>query len=133
MESKNKILSSFIDGLKSSNIESNITSLNVYSEQIEMLLKQINDISHSQILKYNIKKCIEAITKTYDDNLDADNLINKYIKFGDIFKSSLTDLKKSVNIKILKDIAINYLSIAKYTKDTRIKNIAVAIAEELSK
>jgi aminopeptidase C len=119
----------FITGLKSSNITSNITSLRTSSELIISYLEQIK--KHLDIDLLN--RSINVIKKIPEEQIDTDELVNLYIKFGDIFKSILPELKsKNENIEHLNKIAIQYLNVAKQTKDTRIKNIAIAIARELS-
>ena len=126
MESKEKKYSKFIGDLKSSNIASNITSLNFYSEQIKLLLDQIQP-NDDTIVKTNLLDVKKAI----DNTKNKDELIEYYIKFGDIYKSMLPDLKNEKNLKYLKKIAIHYLDVAKLTKDDRIKNLAFTIADEL--
>lgn len=134
MKNQENKLHSFIVGLKSSNIASNITSLNVYSELIKIQLEHIINMENiSPVLKENLNIALSTIMKTFDDQINSEVLINLYIKFGDIFKSSLSDLKEISDNKSIKEIAINYLTISKNTKDTRIQNIAISIAEELKK
>lgn len=127
MGAKEKKYSRFIEDLKSSNIASNITSLNFYSEQIKLLLDQIKP-DDDTIVKANLLDAKKVIENT----INKDELIEYYIKFGDIYKSMLPDLRNGANIKYLKKIAIHYLDVAKLTKDDRIKNLAFAIADKFS-
>jgi hypothetical protein len=130
MEAKDKYVN-LITGLKSSNITSNIASLNTSSELIETYLNQTQENADvSDVLKKNVDRCVEIIRQAKDEQISPDNLINLYIKFGYIFRSILPELKKK-NMGYLNQIAVQYLNVAKQTKDTRIKNIAVAIAKEL--
>ena len=126
METNDKYLN-LITGLKSSNITSNIASLNTSSELIETYLNQVK-AAISDVSKRNVDRSIEIVKQTKGQT-NPDELINLYIKFGDTFKSILPDLKKE-NVENLNKIVIQYLNVAKQTKDTRIKNIAVAIAKE---
>lgn len=131
MKSAEKKYSSFIGDLKSSNIASNITSLNFCSEQIELLLGQIKPIDDDPIVIANLANCKSEIAKARDTN--TNDLPNVYIKFGDILKSMIFDLIKNIdNIKYLKKIAIHYLDVAKLAKDDRITNLSFAIADELT-
>lgn len=129
MEQNDKKFSNFIGDLKSSNIASNITSLNFYSEQIGLLLNEINPVDNT-VVKKNIEDSKEIIKKTLNDN--SSELTEDYIKFGDTLKSMLFDLNTENNSKYLKKIAIHYLDIAKLIKDERVKNLSFAIADELS-
>lgn len=132
MESKDKKYLKLVEGLKSSNISSNIVSLHVSSEQIELLLNQIDKSSISIRLSENIKNSIDVIKKTTEDGLDTNTLINLYIKFGDIYRSMLCELLEKKSINEVSNIGVQYLNIAKQTKDTRIKNIALSIAKEIN-
>ena len=84
------------------------------------------------MLKTNLSKCkdiIEEAKKVVEPN----RLIDLYLKFGDIFSLILPDLKRKMgDFECLKKIAINYLDIAKQTKDKNIRDTAFAIADELS-
>lgn len=131
MESKDKKYLKLVEGLKSSNIASNMTSLNVSSEQIELSISHLGDDSDSAVLKENFKNSIEVIRKTKENDIDANTLINLYIKFGDIFQSMLSELLKKKDIECINTIGIQYLNIAKQTKDARIKNIALSIAKAI--
>jgi CTP synthase (UTP-ammonia lyase) len=120
----------FIADLKASNIAVNIIRLKDYSKQIELLLSQIN-IENNNIAQSNLKHCEEAVKTA--QNTTSIELLNEYIKLGDIFKFLIPDIKDNTNnLKYGKQIAIHYLDIAKLTKDERIKNLAFAIADELS-
>lgn len=132
MESKDKKYLKLVEGLKSSNISSNIVSLHVSSEQIELLLNQIDKSGISVRLSENLKNSIDVIKKTTEDGLDTNTLINMYIKFGDIYRSMLCELLEKKYINEVSNIGVQYLNIAKQTKDTRIKNIALSIAKEIS-
>jgi hypothetical protein len=70
-----------------------------------------------------------TIKSTVDQERTATELLQDYIKFGDLYKSISTDLYGKFDFAILKNIAINYLNIAKFTKDTRVKNLAIEIAK----
>jgi chaperonin cofactor prefoldin len=130
MESQDKYLK-LITGLKASNITSNIASLNTSSELMETYLSVIKSSNISEVSKKNIERSIDIVQQARSEQNSTDELINLYIKFGDIFKSELSELKKEQS-EYLNKIAVQYLTVAKQTKDTRIKNIAVAIAKELS-
>jgi 23S rRNA maturation-related 3'-5' exoribonuclease YhaM len=130
MDKQDKYLN-LITGLKSSNITSNIASLNTSSELIETFLSQSVEKINSDISKKNLNRSIEIIRQANNVQIDPNELINLYIKFGDIFKSVLSDLKRE-KIEYLNNVAVQYLNIAKQTKDTRIKNIAIAIAKSLN-
>jgi len=120
----------FIDGLKASNINSYKISLNVYSEQIESNISNIiNSENISLSVQDNLHKALMTIKSTVDQERTATELLQDYIKFGDLYKSISTDLYGKFDFAILKNIAINYLNIAKFTKDTRVKNLAIEIAK----
>jgi len=129
MESKDRKFSNFIGDLKASNIASNISSLDFYSQQICLLLDMIKTNNNS-IAEKNIiisKKVFEQINEK-----DYNEIINRYIRFGDSFQIILSELKKTENLKYLKKIAIHYLDIAKLTRDERVKKLAFEIADSLS-
>jgi hypothetical protein len=135
MESKERKSVNFIAelnaNLKASNIATNITSLQDYSTQIELLLGQINIDDNNQVAQSNLKFCKDAVKATL--TTETIELLNEYIKLGDFFKFLIPNIKDdSINLKYGKQIAIHYLDIAKLTKDEKIKNIAFAIADELS-
>jgi hypothetical protein len=131
METNDKYLT-LITGLKSSNITSNIASLNTSSELIDTYLRQVEKApAISEVSKRNVERSIEIIKQAKNEQINPEELINLYIKFGDTFKSILPQLKKE-NVENLNQIAVQYLNVAKQTKDTRIKNIAIPIAKELS-
>jgi len=117
--------------LKASNIATNITSLQDYSKQIELLLNQIKIADSNPVADSNFKSCQNAIKNTLKEN--SLELLNEYVKFGDFFKFLIPNIKDENNLKYGKQIAIHYLDIAKLTKDEKIKNLAFAIADELSK
>jgi CTP synthase (UTP-ammonia lyase) len=131
MATDEKKFPNFIGDLKSSNIASNITSLNFCSDQIGLLLEQLITPENNAIVATNLDNAKKTVAKTINSN--SIELSDDYLKFGDVFKSILSDLKKSPdNLKHLKKIAIHYLDVAKLTKDDRIKNLAFKIADELS-
>jgi hypothetical protein len=132
MRSTEKKFLNFIGDLKASNIASNITSLMFYSDQIRLLLDQITVSNDNPVVENNLKESKDVINKTKDSISVGSTLTDNYIKFGDIFKSMLLDLKETNNLKYLQRIAIHYLDIAKLTKDERIKNLAFVISDELS-
>lgn len=130
MDDNKKKYPGFIDGLKASNISLNRTSLNEYSEQILskiLFLSKKDDLS--LILKDHLKRSEQTIKDTLH-NEPPNEIINLYIKFGDIFYSILPQLKLKVDKKEFKDIAINYLQIAKFSSDSRIKDLSISIAKE---
>ena len=116
--------------LKASNIATNITSLQDYSKQIELLLAQIN-IDNNPVADSNLGSCKNAIENTL--KVTSLELLNEYVKFGDFFNFLIPNVKDGNNLKYGKQIAIHYLDIAKLTKDEKIKTLAFAIADELSK
>lgn len=121
----------FIDGLKASNISLNRTSLYEYSEQI---LSNIQFLLNSgivipMILLDNLKRSEETIKNSLNIESTAEEIINIYIKFGDIYNSILPELKLYSDINVLKEIAVNYLQIAKYSTDSRIKILSISIAK----
>lgn len=120
----------FIDGLKASNINSYKISLNVYSEQIESNISNIinSDDLPVSVLE-NLQKALITIKSTVDQEKAATELLQDYIKFGDLYKTISADLYGKFDFAILKNIAVNYLNIAKFTKDTRVKNLAIEIAK----
>lgn len=131
MESKEKKSVNFIADLKASNIAINITSLKDYSKQIELLLGQII-IKNSEIAKSNLELSKKVVEKS--QNTTSVDLLNEYIKLGDIFKFLMPEIKESEsNLKYFKQIVICYLDIAKLTRDERIKKLAFAMADELIK
>ena len=115
--------------LKASNIATNITSLQDYSTQIKLLLAQIN-INNNPIAENNLDSCKNVIENTL--KVTSLELLNEYVKFGDFFKFLIPNIKDENNLKYGKQIAIHYLDIAKLTKDEKIKNLAFAIADELT-
>jgi hypothetical protein len=131
MESKEKKSVNFIADLKASNIAINITSLKDYSKQIELLLGQII-IKNSEIAKSNLELSKKVVEKS--QNTTSVDLLNEYIKLGDIFKFLMPEIKECENnLKYFKQIVICYLDIAKLTRDERIKKLAFAMADELIK
>jgi hypothetical protein len=130
-QNKNKY-PGFLDGLKASNIALNKTSLDEYSEQILnriAIFKNTNNVP--EFIKDNLERGKIAIQISLDHESTPENIIHSYIKFGDIFKSVIPELKQYCDIIDIKDVAINYLQIAKYSTDSRIKDISIAIAKEL--
>jgi hypothetical protein len=120
----------FIDGLKASNISINKASLSEYSEQILNILKSIRSTENlSVFLDESLKRAEHLIKNTLKEIIIPDELIVSYIKFGDIFKSISFELKKVCKLNDLRIVATNYLNIAKYTKDSRIKNLAIEIVK----
>ena len=117
--------------LKASNIATNITSLQDYSKQIELLLSLIKIDDDNSVAKSNLESCQKAVKNTLKEN--SLELLNEYVRFGDFFKFLIPNIKDKDNLKHGKQIAIHYLDIAKLTKDEKIKNLAFAIADELSK
>jgi len=135
MEAKERKSVNFIAelnaNLKASNIAINITSLKDYSKQIELLLEQINIDDDNQVAQSNLESCKNAVKTTL--KTETIELFNEYIKLGDFLKFLIPDIKDNANnLKYEKQIAIHYLDIAKLTKDEKIKNLAFAIADELS-
>lgn len=138
MESKDKNYLRLLDGLKASNISSNESSLNVASNQIEMILSKHFDSeelkSKDPVLQENITKSLKAIRKTYENKyLSTDEKINSYIEFGDIFQLIVDDLM-NMNEKedYLKEIATQYLKIADKVNDGRVTTTAIDIAKKIS-
>lgn len=123
----------FIEGLKSGNINTNIISLISYSERINKILIEIIDtakgLSNTEIMA--LKDSSSVISETINEDYTPDELLRSYIKFGNIFKSISLSIKDKCNMDDLKIIAKNYLFIAKYTKDSRIKNLAISIAKDI--
>ncbi len=131
MESKEKKSVNFIADLKASNIAINITSLKDYSKQIELLLGQIA-FEDNEIANSNLELCKEVVKKS--QNSTSLDLLNDYIKLGDILKFLMPDAKEDTNnLKYFKQIAICYLDIAKLTNDEKIKKLSFEIADELAK
>jgi len=135
MESKGKKSINFIAKLnaklKENNIATNITSLQDYSKQIELLLSQIKVDDNNQVAQSNLESCKNTVKATLKK--ETIELLNEYVKLGDFFKFLIPNIKDDVNnLKYGKQIAIHYLDIAKLTKDEKIKNLAFAIADELS-
>lgn len=131
MATNEKKFPNFIGDLKSSNIASNITSLNFCSDQIELFLEQIKINVTDQIVIKNIENAKQTVIKT--KNANALELADDYNKFGEFFKAILSDIKKDdKTLKYLKKIAIYYLDVAKLTKDEKIKTLAFEIADDIS-
>jgi hypothetical protein len=121
----------FIDGLKASNITINKTSLMEYSEQILSVLNQRSiPTLDNPLLRENLQRAENAIKYSLKDDISTDDLIQQYIKFGDIIKSYLPDLKSTFSKAHLKELTISYLKIAKYTKDSRITDLAISVAKD---
>jgi hypothetical protein len=129
METNKRNYPGFIDGLKASNIAINKTSLDEYAEQILARISTLKKDNFSPILTENLKRSEQVLRSSLNNDL-ADEIINYYIKFGDIFKSIIPELKTHLNIAEFKDIAINYLQIAKFSSDSRIKDLSISIAQE---
>ena len=131
MTTNDKKFPNFIGDLKSSNIASNLSSLNFCSDQILLLLDQINLHQNNSFVENNLKNSKNTITKT--KNTSTSELIENFFIFGEFLKTIIDDLKKNEdNIKFLKKIAIHYIDVAKLTKDERIKNLAFIITDEIS-
>lgn len=124
----------FIGGFKASNISTNKSSLVVLSEQISKQLTLIdNDIkeNNDNVLKENIKQGISVMKSILDENISPTSLIELYIKFGNLFKSIISSSISNIPSPSKKEIIINYLNIAKYSKDTRIDHIAIDLAKTI--
>jgi hypothetical protein len=121
----------FIDGLKASNIALNRTSLDEYSEQILLrIAKLLENKKTTDNLKEQLIRGEQTLHSTLK-NSSTDEVINSYIKFGDIFKSIIPELKQLLLVVDFQDIVINYLQIAKYSTDGRIKDLSISIAKDL--
>jgi hypothetical protein len=122
--------SNILEKLKASNVASNSTGLDFYSDQIEKKLDLINNSLENPNILDNCKKIISETKGS-----KSHERIDKYIEFGEIFKLILFDLLRvdESNIEHIKKIAVQYLDIARVTRDEKIKNIAFEIADELSK
>lgn len=130
MEQRVKELN-FAANLKASNIAASSASLEVYSEQIQLLLNKI-DVDEDEVAQNTLKSCLEAIKNAQSPS--STNVLNEYIRFGDRIPFLLNSVKKSsVNIKLFKQIAICYLDIAKILKDERVNELSFAFADELIK
>ena len=122
--------SKIYESLNASNIAVNLTSLIEYSKQIKLLLDQVT-VEGDEVAKNNLDICKQVVEKT--QTTQSIELLNEYIELGNIFKFLIPNIKDGNNLKYGKRIAIHYLDIAKLTKDEKIKNLAFAIADELSK
>ncbi|MBR6064679.1 MAG: hypothetical protein IKP54_11055 [Bacteroidales bacterium] len=130
MEQRVKELN-FAANLKASNIAASSASLEVYSEQIQLLLNKI-DVDEDEVAQNTLKSCLEAMKNAQSPS--STNVLNEYIRFGDRIPFLLNSVKKSSgNIKLFKQIAICYLDIAKILKDERVNELSFAFADELIK
>ena len=128
MEQRVKELN-FAASLKASNIAASSASLEVYSEQIQLLLNQI-DVGENEVAKNTLGSCLEAMKNAQSPS--STNVLDEYIRFGDRIPFLLNGVKKSSrNIKLFKQIAICYLDIAKILKDERVNELSFAFADEL--
>jgi hypothetical protein len=136
MESNDKYLkfleqfnsSGIVDRLKAHNVASNVVGLNSYSEQIGKMLEKIKSTDDTDA---TLQQCKDIIKATL--NNDSGNRIDKYIEFGNLLRTVLSDYEKEeANIQHLRKIANRYLDIAQLTKDEKVKNLAFAIADELT-
>ncbi|MCX8525892.1 hypothetical protein OF897_18415 [Chryseobacterium formosus] len=112
----------FIEDIKANNISSNISFLKTITQLIK---DDLSKMQNDNVIK--LREIIDMINK-----LDDKQIIDEYISFGYYLKSILTKSFISENKEILKKITIQYLEIAKWTKDTRIKNLGFDIAKELT-
>ena len=117
MNSKKSSLAGFIDGLQASNIASNSSVLKVSTDYLYMQVKDIENESINDTIK-EIRNLLEK-----DYNL---HVVDLYIKLGEELKILLAS---DVKIKNRKEIASQYLSIAKILMDKRVDDAAVAIAK----
>ena len=128
MEQRVKELN-FAANLKASNIAASSASLEVYSEQIQLLLNQI-DVGENNVAKSTLDSCLEAMKNAQSPT--STNVLDEYIKCGERMPFLLNEVKKSSgNIKLFKQIAICYLDIAKILKDERVNELSFAFADEL--
>lgn len=128
MESERKM--SFAANLKANNIAVSIVSLNEYSDQILLLLKQIRLDGNNEIAQKNL----DSVLKTVSNKQESPSLyvLEEYIKFGERFMFLLNNTYASDdNLKLFKQIAIYYLDIAKILKDERVNKLSFSIADKL--
>ena len=131
MEHANKKFPNFIADLKASNVAVNIPNLQSFSKQIELLLGEISIVNSNNIAKNNLELSKEVVQKS--QYTTSNDLLNEYIKLGNIFKFLIPEIKEDKNnLKYFKQIAICYLDIAKLTNDENIKKLSFAIADELT-
>ncbi len=122
----------FIKGFKASNISSNKSTLLILTEQIIANLKAMNDAYEEKTslqIKNNLHKAISLLDVVMHENISPILLIEQYIKFGNIVKFLINSSLYQHDHSILKDIVLDYLKVAKYTKDTRIDSLAIEIAK----
>lgn len=112
----------FIEDIKANNISSNIAFLKTSTDLIKKDLSKINENSFEQL--------VELINTI--NTLNDKKIVDEYISFGHYLKSILNDEIIEKHKETLKNITIQYLEIAKWTKDTRIKNLGFDIAKELT-
>jgi hypothetical protein len=127
--SSNEQYLTLLENLKASNVASNSSVLDHYSNQIEKELELIQGTSENINV---LKKCKEIIKGT--DEVKTAVRIDKYVEFGKMFKLICLELRGDEdNVEHLKKIAVHYLNIVKTTRDETIKAIALEIADGLSK
>lgn len=119
----------FIDGLKANNISTNRSSLDIYSKQIEIICENIINANQLSVVATQTLQLGQETIRKIEEEKNPQDLINLYIKFGDVLKS-ITPMLKGNFSDDLKMLVINYLNIARYTNDTRVYNIAIDIAAD---
>lgn len=128
MESERKM--SFAANLKANNIAVSIVSLNEYSDQILLLLKQIRLDGNNEIAQKNLDSVLKTVSNKQES--PSLNVLEEYIKFGERFMFLLNNTYASDdNLKLFKQIAIYYLDIAKILKDERVNKLSFSIADKL--
>ncbi|MFW9876303.1 MAG: hypothetical protein ACFFG0_24670 [Candidatus Thorarchaeota archaeon] len=133
MENKNEY-PGFIGGFKAGNISTNKSSLLTLTEQILKHLSKLKNDSISftnSLLIENLEQAMTLLNNTLDINQTPNVLIDHYIKFGNLFKSIIHSGEKNIDKSSIKEITLKYLNIAKYTKDSRIDDIAIDIAKSI--
>lgn len=126
---KNK--TGFLGKFKASNISSNRTSIEALSKLISNLLNEgLNDINEES-LRLKADECKRIIDNILSENFETSELIEEFLRFGEVFKSILLSHLNSFNTALAEKIVMNYLSIARYLNDTRVNELAVFLAKQI--
>jgi hypothetical protein len=113
-------------------IKYNLVSLQDYCTQIQLLLNLINIEDNDVVGQSNLASCKEAIQDAL--KTDTIELMNIYIRLGNFLSFLIPSIKDNpTNFDHTKKITIHYLDIAKLTESVRLKKIAFAITDALTK
>ncbi len=123
--------SGFLGKFKASNISSNRSSLETLSSLIIDQIDESIKLTQDFLLIQKLKDCKKIIKRSEDSDLNTEDLIEEYIKFGEVFKSLLISHINEFKHSNIEKIVLNYLSIARYLNDNRVNDLAVFMAKQV--